>query len=88
MRIKDGKGKTIETVFLVTAAVLTIALLTYLIWLIRHLVNRADNVFDFSGNASVSAPAFNFAKYEELVGPIETTTVDNATTTSVSSTEE
>ncbi len=87
MRIKDGKGKTTELVFLITASVLTVALILYVLWLIRTLVAKSDKVFTIDTNASAGAPAFDFAAYEKLMGPIAPATVVVPTTTAATTTK-
>jgi len=66
MRIKDGRGKKIELIFLIIATTLTIFLLAYLIWLVQHLVEKADAVFSLGVKDSTAIPTYNFAKYEEI----------------------
>lgn len=66
MRIKDGKGKKTELIFLIIASTLTIFLLAYLIWLVRHLVQKANNVFSINIQDTSSIPTFHFKKYDEL----------------------
>lgn len=68
MRVKDGKGKKTELTFLIIATVLTIVLLAYLIWLVRHLVQKANTVFSINLQDTSSIPTFNFKKYDELFG--------------------
>ena len=69
MRIKDGKGKKTELVFLITAGVLTLALIVYLVWLVQVLVAKSDEVFTVSAR-NPKIPVFNFEKYEKIVAPL------------------
>ncbi len=89
MRIKDGKGKTAERVFLISASVLTLALLFYVVWLIRTLVTKSDLVFSVDTKVGVGVKAFDFAGYEKLMGPSTSTTaaaVASSTVNAASST--
>jgi len=72
-------------IFLIIASVLTALLLFYLVWLIKHLVNRADAVFDLGGKSGQEVPTFDFARYEKLFGPI-TPDPSTASSTTASST--
>lgn len=77
MRIKDGKGKITERIFLISASVLTIALLVYVVWLVRHMVQKSEAVFSIENSTASNVPTFNFAKYEKLFGPISTSTASS-----------
>jgi hypothetical protein len=67
MRIKDTKGKTHEMIFLVAATILTGALLWYGVWLVRHLVVKADTVFTIELGGGAGVPTFNFVQYDKLM---------------------
>lgn len=69
MRIKDGKGKKTELVFLITAGVFTLALIIYLVWLVQVLVAKSDEVFTVSAR-NPKIPVFNFDKYDRVVSPL------------------
>lgn len=82
MRIKDNKGKKIETIFLISASIITIALVAYVITLVRRVVARADVVFQIDQNVTSGIPVFNFDKYEKLFGPISSSTASSTTASS------
>jgi hypothetical protein len=70
MRIKDGKGKKAELVFLISAGILTLALIAYVLWLVQTLVVKSNSVFKIDLKSSEGVPTFDFAGYEKLLGPI------------------
>ena len=91
MRIKDGKGKTTERIYMISATVLTLGLLIYAVWLVNNLVKKSHDAFSFSGAGGSNVPTFDFAKYEKLMGPIDpvaTTTPATTTPTSATTTKQ
>jgi hypothetical protein len=75
MRIKDGKGKKTELIFLIIAATLTVFLLAYLMWLVQHLVQKANNVFSITVQDTSGIPTFHFKRYDELFKTASSTPV-------------
>ena len=84
MRIKDGRGKTTERIYMISATVLTLGLLIYAVWLVNDLVKKSHDAFSFSGVGGGNVPTFDFAKYEQLMGPINPASTTPATTTATS----
>lgn len=85
MRLKDTKGKTIERVFILAASVLTLAVLVYLIFLVRSIAGKADRVFDITERESSRVVGFDFARYNRIMGIIASST-PSSTIQSASST--
>ncbi len=86
MRIKDGKGKKTEMIFLIIAATLTVFLLAYLVWLVQHLVQKANIVFSINLQDTSSIPTFHFKKYDELFKTTSSSPMSFSGATSTAST--
>ncbi len=85
MRIKDGKGKKVELVFLISAGVLTLALIAYVLWLVQTLVVKSNSVFAIDLKSTEGVPTFDFAGYEKLLGPTLVPSVSSTIGTASSS---
>lgn len=73
MRIKDGKGKTTERIYVISASVLTLALISYLIFLVSSLVKKSNAVFSITGSNTAAVQTFDFEKYYQLTGTSSST---------------